>query len=487
MDRGRARAVPSAPPAQALPIVLAYLSGDLPSLLAAACVSHDWREALSGMPEVWQAVHFPKQIASKVTDRGLRWILRQSGERGLTSLDLGGCSQLTDQVVPYILNALKRVPEKVSLKGCGRMTWRGAWGILQYLQNRYEQEVGRGEGRGGANELERGRRRLQSVRLSGISLEGCDPAVLMRLTSLPVVGGLLDWMALCDRCLSSHLLEKCEWCGVRGCREPNLELDMVECVRCQKFGCVDHFQDLNFAHCNCAICDECLDEHPDRATPCYKCDVLLCPVCDAGARNYVRECTGPCLPPNIVCDSCRLDECICTCNNDDMTVEELRRHEYPVLCEECVRTQERVFSAEERQFGQEPATRYCGACGLLRKCHPDLGTDDDSEDNFSDDPPDSHDTEALGDSDDYDSWFDELKPRKKRGEECSSDEETDSEGAVDGAQGAGENGEEGDEDVSYDDEEDAGDDDEDEDDVDDDDNEDDDDDDDEDDDDEGDW
>lgn len=157
MARNGARAVPSAPPAQALPIFLAHLSGDLASLLAAACVSHDWREALIGMPEVWQAVHFPKRLASKVTNRGLQWILRQSGEMGVTSLDLGGCSQLTDQVVPYILIALKRLPEKVSLKGCSRMTWRGAWAVLQHLQNRYEQEAGQGEGRVGAGELERGK------------------------------------------------------------------------------------------------------------------------------------------------------------------------------------------------------------------------------------------------------------------------------------------------------------------------------------------
>eukprot|EP00243_Klebsormidium_subtile_P004459 TRINITY_DN1844_c0_g2_i1.p1 TRINITY_DN1844_c0_g2~~TRINITY_DN1844_c0_g2_i1.p1 ORF type:complete len:190 (+),score=43.35 TRINITY_DN1844_c0_g2_i1:81-572(+) len=137
-----------------------------------------------------------------------------------------------------------------------------------------------------------------------------------------------------------------------------------------------------------------------------------------------------------------------------MSVEDLRRRNYPVLCEECVRTQERVFSAEERQFGQESATRYCGECGLLRKCHPDLSTEDDSEDDLSDDSPDSHNTDAVEDSDDYDSWFDELKPRKKQGEECSSDEETDSEGAVDVAQRLGENGEEGDEDVTYDDDED---------------------------------
>lgn len=70
---------------------------------------------------------------------------------------------------------------------------------------------------------------LRSVRLSGVSLEGCDPATLMRLTSLPVVGGLLDWMALCDRCIRPQLLEKCEWCGERGCRDHSLELDMVSC------------------------------------------------------------------------------------------------------------------------------------------------------------------------------------------------------------------------------------------------------------------
>lgn len=72
-------------------------------------------------------------------------------------------------------------------------------------------------------------------------------------------------------------------------------------------------------------------------------------------------------------------------------------------------------------------------------------------DDLSDDSPDSHNTEALEDSDDYDSWFDELKPRKKRGEECSSDEETDSEGVVDGAQRVGEDEEEGEENLSYDD------------------------------------
>lgn len=153
MARGGAQAVPSAPPVQALPIFLAYLSGDLTSLFAAACVSHDWQEALSGMPEVWQTVHFSKRIACKVTNRGLRWILRQSRERGVTSLDLGGCFKLTDQVVPDINKSLKRVPEKVSLKDCRSMTWRGAWGILRHLQNLHEQEGGQGEGRAGAGEL----------------------------------------------------------------------------------------------------------------------------------------------------------------------------------------------------------------------------------------------------------------------------------------------------------------------------------------------
>lgn len=76
-------------------------------------------------------------------------------------------------------------------------------------------------------------------------------------------------------------------------------------------------------------------------------------------------------------------------------------------------------------------------------------------DESSDDCSGTHstgDSEGPEDSDDYDSWFDELKPRQKRGDGCSSDE---SEGSVDGAQRVGEKGEEGDEDVSYDDDEEA--------------------------------
>jgi hypothetical protein len=89
---------------------------------------------------VWQVIKFPRKVAKRVTDERLRPILSRSREMGVTFLDLTGCKQLTDQVVPDVLRALKTVPEKASLKDCNMLTWRDAREILRHLQALFEQE-----------------------------------------------------------------------------------------------------------------------------------------------------------------------------------------------------------------------------------------------------------------------------------------------------------------------------------------------------------
>jgi hypothetical protein len=134
------RAGPLSPPAQSLPLIFQHLKGGVQSLLAASCVSRDWRDAAANTPEVWQVIKFPRKVAKRVTDERLRSILSRSREMGVTFLDLTGCEQLTDQVVPDVLRALKTVPEKVSLKDCNMLTWRDAREILRHLQALFEQE-----------------------------------------------------------------------------------------------------------------------------------------------------------------------------------------------------------------------------------------------------------------------------------------------------------------------------------------------------------
>jgi hypothetical protein len=82
---------------------------------------------------------------------------------------------------------------------------------------------------------------------------------------------------------------------------------------------------------------------PCREEPCHVCNKALCPRCDVHEENVIRECNGSCLPhTSMICDECRLEECICKYKWEDMTVEDmLRGNKYPVLCAECVQVRDR--------------------------------------------------------------------------------------------------------------------------------------------------
>jgi hypothetical protein len=106
---------------------------------------------------------------------------------------------------------------------------------------------------------------------------------------------------------------------------------------------------------------------PCREDPCHVCEKALCPRCDVHEENIIRECNGSCLPhTNMICDECRLEECICKCKWEDMTVEDmLRGNKYPVLCAECVQVR-----AEEAHL-----MRYIGEqCLLGSQAHDSLAS-----------------------------------------------------------------------------------------------------------------
>ena len=82
-------------PSEAIDLVVSYLTSDVPSLCAVACVARAWRAA-AARPQLWvRPSRPPRAAAARLTDAHLITLVARAGGR-LELLDLRGAAQVTD-------------------------------------------------------------------------------------------------------------------------------------------------------------------------------------------------------------------------------------------------------------------------------------------------------------------------------------------------------------------------------------------------------
>lgn len=87
-------AVPTAPPAMPIDLVLANIPGgsDVSTLCAAACVSREWRSAVSD-PPLWKVI---KGVPNSASDKQLLSVVARAKHK-VTSIDVHACDALTER------------------------------------------------------------------------------------------------------------------------------------------------------------------------------------------------------------------------------------------------------------------------------------------------------------------------------------------------------------------------------------------------------
>ena len=295
------------PPAEALPLVLAQLDGDVSALCASACVCKRWHAALSRSGLLWRVLRMPSRVAPRLTDARLASLIARA-RGGLESLDVSGCMRLTDAGLKHALASQPTSPAHVAAVGCYNLR---SVGVAQALKARQvDLLLVRGVTTGcvafapaGANpianpaaqmvarEIKQLRRRLKQFNSHLDASAGCtyvdeaDQFVQQQEMCGCLCG---DDDRACDSCRSAY---RCIMHGSPAEMLPGTDDGVVRCLRCQG-----------------RMCTTCMAfEPPDKEfiKVCGHCFKRLCPTCVACSwPEPVAKCAGADCRFKGACDAC---------------------------------------------------------------------------------------------------------------------------------------------------------------------------------------
>lgn len=318
-----------------LPIALVCLhglTGDIPTLCAAACVNREWNKAATGTASAWSYLQgLSDKARSALTDaRLVAFVARARGT--LVVLDANGARLITDAGLLEALQPQSKLA-CVILRGCAALT---AAGVLAALAGKSALRTLIVSGVQADKQLaEEQLAQLQALvpdahkkgvyvldvtgvckLLTSSGTKGEDVTMCGRVCGSP------GKMA-CDACqggaheftcaVCADEIKECAFCGMCLCKLCADAVDMTQCANCHTAAC-DGCGDDNDAFCEACLKSYCADcsKHPGVLVECARCNTQYCATPCAKEADVFPTCDG--CPDDLdvetvmMCGGCRDEE-----------------------------------------------------------------------------------------------------------------------------------------------------------------------------------